>query len=152
MAYAGKTHHVQKLITRSLKLTSFPLLLYLVLHLTPTLLLSSVMMEIVVRDTHQRGKNKKKTLEVVETDTLEQLKARISEVFGIAPSAQSLLCYGRILIGDANTLEALGIKDEAVIIVTQPGMLNLDTYLFMYDKNNQSFKITLKWDLSRQIF
>lgn len=77
-------------------------------------------MEIVIRDTHQRGKNKKKTLEVVETDTLESLKARISEAFGIAPTAQSLQCYGRILIGDALTLESLGIKDEAVIIVTQP--------------------------------
>ena len=78
-------------------------------------------MEIVIRDTHQRGKNKKKTLEVVETDTLESLKSRISEAFGIAPAAQSLQCYGRILIGDALTLESLGIKDEAVIIVTQPG-------------------------------
>jgi hypothetical protein len=78
-------------------------------------------MEIVIRDTHQRGKNKKKTLEVVETDTLESLKTRISEAFGIAPAAQSLQCYGRILIGDALTLESLGIKDEAVIIVTQPG-------------------------------
>lgn len=78
-------------------------------------------MEIVIRDTHQRGKNKKKTLEVVETDTLESLKARIAEAFGIAPAAQSLQCYGRILMGDALTLESLGIKDEAVIIVTQPG-------------------------------
>ena len=80
-------------------------------------------MEVVIRDIHQRGKNKKKTIEVVETDTLQQLKDRISEVFGIAPSAQSLLCYGRVLIGDASTLESLGIKDEAVIIVTQPGMI-----------------------------
>jgi hypothetical protein len=79
-------------------------------------------MEIVIRDTHQRGKNKKKTLEVVETDTLESLKTRIAEAFGIAPAAQSLQCYGRILIGDALTLESLGIKDEAVIIVTQPGI------------------------------
>lgn len=77
-------------------------------------------MEVVIRDIHQRGKNKKKTIEVVETDTLQQLKDRISEAFGIAPSAQSLLCYGRVLMGDASTLESLGIKDEAVIIVTQP--------------------------------
>lgn len=81
-------------------------------------------MEIVIRDTHQSGKNKKQTLEVVETDTLESLKARISEAFGIAPSAQSLQYYGRILIGDALTLESFGIKDEAVIIVTQPPECN----------------------------
>lgn len=93
-------------------------------------------MEIVIRDTHQRGKNKKKTLEVVETDTLESLKTRISEAFGIAPAAQSLQCYGRILIGDALTLESLGIKDEAVIIVTQPGIFLLFGFIFVSVKNS----------------
>lgn len=81
-------------------------------------------MEVTIRDTHQRGKGKKKTLAVGETETLRELKARISDAFGIAPAAQSLLCYGRILMGDALTLESLGIKDEAVIIVTQPGILH----------------------------
>lgn len=89
-------------------------------------------MEVVIRDIQQQGKNKKKTIEVVETDTLLQLKDRISEIFGIAPSAQSLLCYGKILIGDASTLEALGIKDEAVIIVTQPGMCTSLIFIFLY--------------------
>lgn len=98
-------------------------------------------MEITIRDTHQRGKNKKKTLEVVETDTLESLKARIAEEFGIAASAQSLQCYGRILTGDASTLESLGIKDESIIIVTQPESTYSDGKDGNGHKNGLSYEV-----------
>jgi len=73
-------------------------------------------MEVVVRTT-TRGPNFKKTLEVNEEDTLLQLKSKICEVFGVSPNSQRLLCFGKEINDDSKTLEILGVKDEAVIIL-----------------------------------
>jgi len=77
-----------------------------------------MVMEVVVRKT-TRGPDFKKTLQVNESDTLYQLKAKIFEVFGISPHAQYLHCFGRDLDGDSQTLERLGVKDESVIFIIQ---------------------------------
>jgi len=77
-----------------------------------------MVMEVVVRKT-TRGPDFKKTLQVNESDTLFQLKHRISEVFGIEPHSQFLHCFGRDLDGDSKTLEGLGLKDESVIFIIQ---------------------------------
>jgi len=82
-----------------------------------------MVMEVVVRKT-TRGPDFKKTLQVNESDTLYQLKAKIHEAFGISPNSQYLHCFGRDLDGDSQTLERLGVKDESVIFIVQYASAN----------------------------
>lgn len=56
-------------------------------------------------------------LEVAETDTLGDIKNKISEQMKVDPANQKLIHYGKVMTDDAKKLTEYGVKDKDFLVL-----------------------------------
>lgn len=68
-------------------------------------------------------------LEVAETDTLADIKKKISEQMTVDPTSQKLIHYGKVMTDDNKKLAEYGVKDKdfLVLMITKVDFLAIQS-------------------------